>query len=396
LRNFLAGSVIALAGAATLAGARVETIDARILAGEVVGISPESILLKTDKGKQALPLGEVLEIAFAEAADAMETLGQRAVATSLGDLLAVSDLAFDGKKLRVSSSLLGRAELPMDVVTVIYLPSRAQGPRDLADLLAEMKLPPASGDRMLVARKGSQPLAVDGVIEVIAPEKITFRWKDEARTIARDSVRMVCLAAVSAETRGQKGVLLGRDGSALSFTALTLQDKTLRVESAGVGKHAVPLDRVAGIRLASDRVSRLADLKPDAVKEHGYFDTTFHYRANRSVAGGPLRLGGRTYRTGLGLHSFCELTYRLDGRYFTFVATVGIDDGVRPGGDATLTFLGDGKPLAKELRLTGKDAPQPVRIRLTGVKTLLIRVDFGTDGLDFCDHVDLAGARLIK
>ena len=48
------------------------------------------------------------------------------------------------------------------------------------------------------------------------------------------------------------------------------------------------------------------------------------------------------------------------------------------------------------LRITGKGKPQPVRVKLTGVKTFVIRVDYGKDLLDSGDHVDLAGARLIK
>jgi hypothetical protein len=362
----------------------------------VLSISPEQVVVKTDRGRQAPPLAEVLEITFADAPDAMKTPAQRAVETALGDLLAIRDLAFDGNDLRVSGSLLGRAEVPMEVVRAIYLPASGHRPQDAADRLREMKLPAASGDRMIVARKGKQPLAVDGVLEAVGPEKITFRWKEESRTIARSSVPLIRLAAVSREMPGRRGVLVGRDGSRLSFAALTLREKSIRLDCVGLGKHQVPLDRVAAIRFASGSVVRLAELKPDAVKEHGYFGTTFPYRVNRSVAGRPLRLGGRTYRTGLGLHSFCELTYRLDGRYSLFVATAGIDDAVRPNGDATLSFLGDGKPLAKALRLTGGGAPQPVRIDLTGVKAFLLRVDFGPDALGFSDHVDLAGARLIK
>ena len=37
-----------------------------------------------------------------------------------------------------------------------------------------------------------------------------------------------------------------------------------------------------------------------------------------------------------------------------------------------------------------------IRVALGGVKTLVIRVGFGKDLLDVGDHVDLAGARLIK
>ena len=91
-----------------------------------------------------------------------------------------------------------------------------------------------------------------------------------------------------------------------------------------------------------------------------------------------------------------KLTYTIDGKYSRFVTVAGIDDAVRPAGNAELVILGDGKVLGKAIQLTGKDKAQTVRVDITGVKVLTIRVGFGADGLDVADHVDLAAARLIK
>jgi len=79
-----------------------------------------------------------------------------------------------------------------------------------------------------------------------------------------------------------------------------------------------------------------------------------------------------------------------------FVTMAGIDDAVRPRGDAALTVLGDGKELLAPLRLRGQDAAKRVRVEVEGVKRLVVRVGFGEDGLDVADHVDLADARLIR
>jgi alpha-glucosidase len=101
------------------------------------------------------------------------------------------------------------------------------------------------------------------------------------------------------------------------------------------------------------------------------------------------------YETGLAIHSRTELTWDLDGEYERFAAVVGIDDAVRPGGDATLELIADGHVL-ETVRLTGKDDSQVLRCDLTDVKQFTIRVDFGEDGLESGDHVDLAMARVIK
>ena len=124
---------------------------------------------------------------------------------------------------------------------------------------------------------------------------------------------------------------------------------------------------------------------------------TFAHRVNQSVGGGPLVLDKKTYDVGLGLNSFSHLEYKLDGQYKTFVATAGIDDAVRPAGNATLTILGDGKELCKPMDLTGKDEhPVELRLDLSGVKVLTIQVDYGPDKVAVGDHVDIVGARLVK
>ena len=333
---------------------------------------------------------------FSEADDPLARAGQAVVVTSVGDVLAAGDATLAAGRLRLVSPLLGPAEVPVASAKVIYLPSSAQAAADLEKRYRRMKLPRSASDRLVVMRPSQEPLVVEGVLEGMDGENVTVRWKGQLRRIGRSRVRMIRLAAVASETRRPAGTLVGSDGSQVSFQSVTLEKGSLACVSLSAGKKAVALGKVAGIRFALENVTKLSELKPAAVKQHGFFETTFPYRVDRSVSGKRLRLGGRTWRSGLGLHSFCELTYRLDGAYSLFVATVGIDDAVRPHGDATVTFLAGGKPLGKGVRVTGTSDPQAVRLRLDAAKTFTVRVDFGADGLGFADHVDLAEPRLIR
>jgi len=265
-----------------------------------------------------------------------------------------------------------------------------------------MGLAEEPGDVLVLAKKGSDWLEVPGVLKDLGPREITFEWRGRTGTFKRDEVPAVRFAEVARKAPGRAATVVGRDGSAIGVASLALDADAAAVTIPGVGKRRIPRDRIALIRFASGRVVKLSSLKPAAVAEHGVF-ATFPHRLNESAGGGPIRLGGRTYEDGLGLHSFCELTYELDGAYGTFVAVAGIDDAVRPRGEALLTFLADGKALAGPLLLTGrpdrqrKGIPQtPVRLDVSGVKRLTIRVDFGPNGLDVGDHVDLAAARLIR
>jgi len=379
--------------------ARVETADARAVEGRVLAISADAVTVQDAKGdKQSLPLANVTEIVFAAGEDAMARPGQAVLVTDLGETLAAGDLSLAKGKAQFSCPLLGRAEVRVESLRAVYLPAAGQTAADVEARYRRMKLAEAPKDRLLVTRPSAEPLAVDGALVGIDADSVTFQWEGQTRQVPRKTVPLICLAATSGDRKAPpKCLLVGRDGSAVHCTSLTLAGRTISLQAPSVGRCDLPVARAAAVRFASANMVSLVGIEPSAVKEHGFFDTTFHYRKGKAVSGKPLQLGGRTYSAGLGLHSFCELTWALNGEYSLFVATVGIDDAVRPNGDATVIFLGDGKPLGEPVRLRGKDNPQQdVRLKIAGVKSFAVRVDFGFDRLDFADHVDLVNPRLLK
>jgi len=390
-------AVAVTAGPAMAAKWRVETADARIVAGQLVSISADKVIVQTAKGLQELPFTDVVELGVGDKPnDIMEVRAKAVLQTAQGDALAVKSVSYNGRKLVAVSGAVGRVEMPIEVARALYFPRAGKTPAELLKGYEQMKLGDASGDRLLVTRTGAQDIAVDGVLEGIDDAKVTFHWKEQSRTVARKSVPMIFLAAVAAKQSGAVGTLIARDSSRIRFRSLMLEAGKFVIDSPSMGKITLPLAEAAMVRLSSDSVVKLADLKPKVVKEYGYFETTFTHRVNKSVAGKPLRIGGREYATGLGTHSYCELTYAIDAAFTAFVAVVGIDDEVRPNGDATVTFLADGKTLGEAFHVTGRDKPTSVRLDVRGVKQLTIRVDFGPDGLGIGDHVDIAGARLLK
>jgi len=375
---------------------RIETIDARQFAGPVVSVTKNAVVFGRSGASQQLPRSDVASVVLAQAGQLMQRNGQAVIVTAGGGQLAAADINVADGKVSFASGLLGRVSWPMGRISRILLPGGATSP---AQVLAELeRLAPAGQDLdvLLVRRSDGNLAAVAGVLEKVDAEAVRFRWKGKARAAGRDSVLAVRLAGAAGESPSPGGVLCGRDGSRIGFSTLSMDSRSVTVELLPGRRQQIPRECVAAIHFVSDRVTALSALKPAVVTEYGFFDQPFGHRVDRAVGGGALRLGGKTYDSGLGLHSFCELTWRLDGPYSSLVAVVGIDDAVRPRGAAMLTFLGDGKPLAAPLHLTGKDPPQTLRLGLTGVRELTVRVEFGPDGLDVGDHVDLAGARLIR
>jgi len=391
----LSATLLVLSFASCAFGDQVELLDFTRVEGAVKSVSDKHVVIASAGRERKIEIRDVAEVKFSEPPDVMSKAAQHVLVTAAGDMFAAAALSVEGGQVSFETPDLGQVRLPVEAASVFYQPIGDATAGELSRKAREMKLEPSAADLLVAVNERGDWLTVNGLLKAVGPDTILFRWKDDDRTVKRETVRAIFFGRVARWVPGRDGVVIVSDGSVVGFESLTLAGETAAIRTAAVGERKIPRGKLAVIRFESDRVVELADLKPDGVNEYGVFET-FPHRVNASVGGGPIRLGGRIYATGLGLHSFCELSYELAGRFSTFVATVGIDDTMRPRGDAVLTFLGDGRQLAEPLRLTGKDKPTTLRLNVSRVRVMTIRVDFGQHGLDSGDHVDLAAARLIK
>jgi hypothetical protein len=138
---------------------------------------------------------------------------------------------------------------------------------------------------------------------------------------------------------------------------------------------------------------------------------------DQSVHGTPLKIGGREYRKGLGVHSVSEMVFRLGGQFKEFQSDIGVDasaegkgsvrfkvcvDGLVRQADASRASSGSKQEGMVEslygfsvAAMTGKDEARSVRVALDGAEELRLVADEAVDGLDK-DFADWADARLIR
>ncbi len=120
-------------------------------------------------------------------------------------------------------------------------------------------------------------------------------------------------------------------------------------------------------------------------------------RSNGESGGGDgntLTLQGKTYTTGLGVHSSSDITYNLNGQCGGFQSDVGVDDEVRSLGSVTFEIWADGTKLYDSGLMTGNSATKFASVSLTGKNQLRLVVTGGGDNLNY-DHADWAGATLL-
>ena len=117
-------------------------------------------------------------------------------------------------------------------------------------------------------------------------------------------------------------------------------------------------------------------------------------KADKSVDGGTLTIGGETYERGFGTHANSELLIQLDGRAATFTAKVGLDDETLPDrGSAEFFVAVDDKPVWSSGVMRTGDAAKSVSVDLTGAKKLLLFVTDAGDGNEF-DHANWVDAMI--
>ena len=147
-----------------------------------------------------------------------------------------------------------------------------------------------------------------------------------------DDLRALIPVNISATINGAASNVLERLSTAADLVRLTLRAETstdvhwtIRFAPASPGLLSSHLEEQS-VTAALGPVPpapdiRLTDLKPESVTV-GWGQLT----RGRSVAGGPLLLGGQTYADGIGLHANAEVVYARPADAKRFVAVVGLDD----------------------------------------------------------------------
>ena len=175
----------------------------------------------------------------------------------------------------------------------------------------------------------------------------------------------------------------------------SLDAKTWVVETDWGQTLNLPADEVRTVRFRGGEMTYLSDLVPGKVEETPFFGRRARWRKDVGLDGGPLKVGGRTYEHGLAVHSRTSLTYDLDGRYATFEAVVGFDEGAGVRGRVDCRVFADDAEVYANPDLRADAPPVRLSVPVKGAGRLRLVVDFGPDQ-DTGDRVVWANPRLYR
>jgi hypothetical protein len=389
--------IVGLTGPARPDGHRftLQTVNGRSI--ETPRVSIERGVVNYQAGAQDadIPLEDVSSLTPPHAPDRAGRVDgpQRVVILADGGRLA-GELVADGS---ANNSIVLEVEwsealaIPYSAVAAVQFDLRdnAAAEEALAALLEKRD----GGHDVLIVLRDGKPVTLPGILEGISPQSWSFRIGRQVRTAALEKAYGVVLGSSGPSRRGPATLHL-LEGDSLTAWVRTADGAGLELDAAALGKVTVPWSSVESIDLRSQRVVDLSEMVPAEVVQRSMFDAHWPVTKDRNLQGRPIVLAGRSYSRGIAVHSYCALTFRLDGAFERFLCDVGIDESVAPHGSAVFRVTTDGK-VAFESPSIGPTTPQHVDVDLKGVNVLVLECDVGDD-LDLSDHGAWAGARLIR
>lgn len=399
---------------------RVTMLDGATLEGRFIGVQPaESITIRMANDDRAVPFVQLLAVSWTSASTsrpagtstvtaAVSSQPSTAPATDAqatgvtvylvnGSAIPTRILAGDAEAITLQTALVPRLKLRLPDVAAIRFGDTAQTAARAAfdDALAHRD---PSEDTLLILQEG-RLTSLRGLVESIDGRGGRFRWK--SRTLPIEPQRcygIVFAAGLTTSATPPRAAIARctlRDGSTWAGPIRSGDVAGIDIELVAGQVVRLPVPQLREIRFASDRLSYLSDLEPAAYEFTPIAAARWPWRRDRSAANRPIRMGGQTFDRGIGMHSPAVLTYKLDGNFREFAATIGIDEAAAPRGNVIFRVLADDREVYNSGSVTGREAPKRIVVPIDQARTLTLAVDLG-DELDVGDQADWADARLIK
>ena len=313
-----------------------------------------------------------------------------------GDRTPVDDFTADAESLSVTTRLSGKRTFPLSRVRGIVF--RAPSSSLRRDLRFEAVSDPADGERDRLTLVGGDEL--QGTLATLDARQVVIETAlGPAAKSTLDAESLVFNPALAEEVeRPTEYLVVGlRDGTLLTCGRVTGNDQTAALEplvAAGeTVAWTVPRASVVFLQRFGGRVRYLSDVAPAGYRHVPYFQLEKKYALDRNLAGGALRVGGKTHLKGIAMPSTSRLTFPLDSADRRLRAEIALDDVAGRQGSVTFRVFVDADERFRSDVVRGGDPPRPIDVDLAGGKQLSLVVDFAESG-DVQDHAVWLDARL--
>jgi hypothetical protein len=384
----------------TVSAGAAEPVKLRTLAGqtregELLKVTDQEIVFKEKGNSVTTPIAEVLDLDLRGVSSTLSDSKYTDMELTDGSLLHAGTFGVKGKNCEVK--LLGGQEIKIPLEAVSWILNDAQDAKGREEWQNQLR---KKGNTDLVALTSAE-----GKINYV---RGTFGEGDEeGKTISFESSsgakRPLSLSRIHAMSFVRKpgaerpAALCKVHDTArnvLVAAKVALDDSGFQVTTVSGIKVLLTRPQAARLDYSQGKLTYLSDLEPVKVVETSNVDRIDHFRRDKNLDGGPLRVGKEVFSKGLALHAYTELVYDIGGQFEEFKTVLGVDPQVGGEGRVKIVIEGDGRELfAGQIQRT--DERRPLVLPVKNVKQLRIVVS-SAGLLDLGSHVNLADAKVSK
>lgn len=358
----------------------LQTVDEDVQDGELVAFSLDrGVSFRPTGGAEIrlIPSQDIIQITIAEPPAPIANQGL-VFELANGDRLSGRVIAFENDRVQVETPSLGPVQIPLGAVSQLSARRAEEPARGAADSLPTTR----REDDIVLLNNGD---TAAGLIAAIDAEGIVLETPGGENRIPLDRVAVAVLVPdPTPPGHGPAALLTLRDGTRLTVGAAQWQGATGTRGTLDVSlwdsRVAVPFDQVRRIEIRGGRWTWLSQLGPSDYVHTPMLSLAWPWRADRNALGKPLRVAGRTFEHGLGVHSECTLRYALNGEYESFVTCFGLDDDSGPYAAVDVEIRVDGRTRLERKGIGPGRLDGPTRIDLKGAQALELFVGFGANG----------------
>jgi hypothetical protein len=328
--------------------------------------------------RRSIPVDQIVSMDFAPPAMARfssRVAGEQRWLLTNGDSFFATVVSNGAEAVVLHSHQLGTITIPLERIGRVDS-ADAVAP-EFRDSVMWFDRIEAKSDDLLVLTNGD---LLRGLVSEITSDGIQLDAQTGPSMVPHRLVVSARLANPMSEP-SQKGARIELVGGA----RLTLRE--LRVSEGNVSGRTADGSSVEfddgfldSIEPIGGRWQWLADLDVSSASHVPMLNLDWGFKLGANVLAQPIRVAGKQFEHGIGVHSRSSLVYALSGEYAAFETHFGLDDSAGPLADVDVFVHVDGKPRYARRGVTAGELFGPVRIDVSDAKRIELFVDYGENG----------------
>ena len=398
----------------TLASVNVEvtSIDGDSYKGELIGVSSQSLTVKTSDGDRMIPVSDLQSVT--------PVTRPQAIAGTLVWVELVDGSVLHAQTFTVSK---GKASIGQDreIATQSIRTVRFRSQENNSNVRRqweEISSDKIVGDTLVIRKEikvespdesGAEVMVslnpLDGVLHDVTDETVEFEFGGKRVRVPRQKIEgVVYYHPPGRELPSPLCRIVDADGSQWFVRSMALEKDKVQIVSASGVRAAIKLNDIAKFDFAAGNTIYLSDLEPSFVEVKPPLDfgaisaskkVLYEPRMDQLFDGRKLKIVGseKACDKGISLHSHSKVVFDLPEGSKRFMAKAGIDIAGGHAGRVELSISADRKLLFKG-PVTASE-PVSLDFDIIGFRRLTIVVAAG-EKPDHADFLDLCNARITK